>query len=205
MLRSPGSRYPLASNAGPDSPLAACTFWRLATMATFMRGGVTMRANWELADSLWRQRHQLKCYRPPGVSAWMAIAAGYMHSLAIGNDCALYCWGANDAGQMGIGPVPQQPQPVRVPNVGVLCGTPVIYTEGALERLEDGSIRLRFSSDLNRSYYIQYTDNLAEWKTALPAVTGTGGIAEWLDDGPPKTESHPSTASARSYRVVFAP
>jgi hypothetical protein len=147
----------------------------------------------------------IKIPLPPGVTAWSAVAAGYMHSLAIGNDCSLYCWGANDNGQLGIGPVVQQPQPVRVANVGVLCGTPVIYSDGSLTRLDDGSIQLRFSSDLNRSYYVQYTDDMVEWKTTLPALVGTGGILEWIDDGPPKTDTHPQTVPTRVYRVVFAP
>lgn len=60
-------------------------------------------------------------------------------------------------------------------------------------------------TDLNRSYLVQYSDNLADWKTANSIVTGTGELIEWLDDGPPKTDVHPALVSSRVYRVVHAP
>ncbi len=39
---------------------------------------------------------------PVGVTRWNAAAAGYQHSLAIGNDGNLYSWGWNGAGELGI-------------------------------------------------------------------------------------------------------
>ncbi len=143
--------------------------------------------------------------RPPGVTAWTSISAGYMHSLAIGNDCNLYAWGSNFAGELGVGPLPSQPLPARVANLGSLCGIPVVYTEGETALLPDGSFRVRFSSDLNRSYLIQYSEDMRAWKTAFPPVNGTGGVAEWIDDGPPKTETHPRLLGSRFYRVIFGP
>lgn len=50
---------------------------------------------------------------PAGVSA-LAIAAGYVHSLAIGSDGKLYAWGKNDFGQLGDGSVQQRTTPVQV-------------------------------------------------------------------------------------------
>jgi alpha-tubulin suppressor-like RCC1 family protein len=41
---------------------------------------------------------------PPGVSGWLDVAAGGGHSLAIGSDGRIYAWGANDWGQLAIGP-----------------------------------------------------------------------------------------------------
>lgn len=133
----------------------------------------------------------------------MDIAAGYMHSVAIGNDCSLYTWGADAGGTLGLGLVIQQNRPMRVANVGSLCGTPVIYTQGATDFLPDGSTRLRFSSDLNRLYYIEYSSDLLNWKTILPGVIGNGGVVEWVDSGPPQTESHPRAVANRYYRVMF--
>jgi len=141
---------------------------------------------------------------PAGVTAWTAVAAGEMHSLAIGGDGSLYAWGANDNGQLGIGPLPSQPLPMRVNNVGALWGIPIIFTGGNTTRLEDGSFRLEFRSDLNRRYLIQYSSDLADWKNAVPDLLGNGDLIQWVDDGPPKTESHPRTISVRTYRVVFA-
>jgi hypothetical protein len=141
---------------------------------------------------------------PPGISRWKAIAAGYTHSLAIGEDCSLYAWGDNSYGQLGNGLTLGQNRPVPTAAVRGLCGAPVVFAEGEATPLDDGSIRVQFKSDLNRSYLVQYSEDLLQWKTASPALFGTGGTLEWIDDGPPKTDTHPSTESRRLYRLIYA-
>ena len=142
--------------------------------------------------------------RPSGVTAWTAVAGGELHSLALANDCGLYAWGDNGGAQLGQPVSPPFSQPTRVPNITGLCGTPVLFADDASSRLTDGSFKVVFSSDLNRSYLIQYSDDFKTWNNAFPAVTGTGGFVEWVDDGPPKTLSHPSLVATRYYRVVSA-
>ncbi len=142
---------------------------------------------------------------PPGVRSWTAVAAGDRHTLAIGDDCQLYALGANDSGQLGLGSTASQVIPMPVPFVGNLCGIPIIYTQGETSLLPDGSFRLVFRSDLNRRYLIQYSEDAIDWKNAMPPLIGSGEVTEWIDDGPPKTETHPSGASRRYYRVAFAP
>ncbi|PYK98960.1 MAG: hypothetical protein DME19_10490 [Verrucomicrobia bacterium] len=56
---------------------------------------------------------------PGGVTRWVAVAAGYSHSVAIGDDGQLYAWGSNQTGQLGNGTSdPNSPvgstSPVRV-------------------------------------------------------------------------------------------
>ena len=41
--------------------------------------------------------------RVPGSLGWTQISAGFSHTCAVRTDGALYCWGANDRGQLGIG------------------------------------------------------------------------------------------------------
>jgi hypothetical protein len=142
---------------------------------------------------------------PAGVTAWSAVAAGQFHSLAIGNDCSLYAWGANGSGQDGQPNTTSLSRPFRVGTLEALCGTPVIFTEGNASRLADGSFRLQFNTDLNRSYQIQYSDSMSAWKTANSTIIGTGQLMQWVDDGPPKTDSHPSSQSSRVYRVIYTP
>lgn len=143
---------------------------------------------------------------PPGVSAWTSLAAGLSHSLAIGNDCALYAWGAKlFPGELGLGWTGSAPSPVRVANVGSLCGYPVVHTEGETTRLPDGTFRVRFKSDLNRLYTIQYADQIPDWKSVPSPVVGAGSWTEWIDAGPPLTEKHPDEVQQRFYRVLFAP
>ena len=142
---------------------------------------------------------------PPGVHGWSYAAAGRFHSLAIADDCSLYGWGANDYGQLGQPESSPIARPVRIGSLEALCGRPVIFTEGTASQLPDGSFQLRFNSDLNRAYLVQYSDDLNLWKTSVAPVLGTGDLVEWVDIGPPKTDQHPAMVSHRSYRVIFAP
>lgn len=56
--------------------------------------------------------------KPFGVSQWLAVAGGYQHSLAIGNDGWLYAWGDNSSGQLGLGSGPDVWRPTKVMRVG---------------------------------------------------------------------------------------
>jgi hypothetical protein len=142
---------------------------------------------------------------PPGVTGWSSVAAGKFHSLAIGHDCSVYAWGQNDGGQTGQPASAPLSRPVRVASLEALCGSPVLFTDGNASRLPDGTFRLEFNTDLNRSYLVQYSDDLRTWAYASQAVRGTGDLVEWNDDGPPKTNPHPGLVPTRVYRVVFAP
>ena len=65
--------------------------------------------------------------------------------------------------------------------------------------------RIEFDTVLNRSYQVQYSLDAVRWKTAEPAVVGTGKRASWVDDEPPKTDSPPASEQARFYRALRAP
>jgi alpha-tubulin suppressor-like RCC1 family protein len=52
--------------------------------------------------------------RPANVNRWTAIFAGQGFSLGIGDDGALYAWGYNSFGQLGIGRPENQTLPVKV-------------------------------------------------------------------------------------------
>jgi uncharacterized repeat protein (TIGR01451 family) len=71
--------------------------------------------------------------------------------------------------------------------------------------LADGTFLIEFDSLTNRSYCVQYTTDLKQWKTALPAVAGTGTRTQWIDNGPPRTETAPSRETCRMYRVIQMP
>jgi hypothetical protein len=71
--------------------------------------------------------------------------------------------------------------------------------------LSNRTFLLEFSSEAGRTYYVQYSGNLIVWKTAQPAITGTGTRVQWIDNGQPKTESAPSTEGKRFYRVIMLP
>ena len=72
-------------------------------------------------------------------------------------------------------------------------------------RLTDGTYLIDFSTLTNRTYYIQYSTDLATWATASPPLVGTGTGMQWVDNGPPKTDGNPATETSRFYRVLLAP
>jgi hypothetical protein len=75
-------------------------------------------------------------------------------------------------------------------------------------RFVNGTGVVEFSTLSGHTYYVQYaadSTGTGGWKTVLPAITGTGGIIQWIDCGPPGTESAPGDAPGRFYRVVLVP
>lgn len=66
-------------------------------------------------------------------------------------------------------------------------------------------VLIEFGTKTNQSYQVQYSGDSVVWKSATPPVKGTGGKVLWFDQGPPKTESHPSTNALRFYRLLQLP
>ncbi len=64
---------------------------------------------------------------------------------------------------------------------------------------------IAFTSVPGRRYIVEYSSDLSHWKQALPAITAAGTKVQWYDDGPPKTETMPTQADARYYRVIELP
>ena len=144
----------------------------------------------------------------PGVTVWNV--SGYTngipyvmanHSLAPGASCefAIECY-----------------SPVRVAPACTLVPAPVQQVAPAdprgkivpvrrVKRLPDANMLIDFNGALNRVHYVQYSDDMVTWKTALPYCIGTGTTMQWLDNGAPKTENHPMTHPTRFYRVIVLP
>ena len=59
---------------------------------------------------------------------------------------------------------------------------------------------VEFAATRGERYVLLYSDDGEIWKTARPPITATANRMFWVDGGPPKTESIPS--SGRRYRVV---
>ena len=82
-------------------------------------------------------------------------------------------------------------------------GTPVRIIRQLV--LADGSFLINFATVSGATYFVLYSDDMVTWKTSAAPVYGTGFTAQWIDYGPPATDSLPSTHSARFYRVVSVP
>ncbi|MGZ8939877.1 MAG: hypothetical protein ACXW32_11760, partial [Limisphaerales bacterium] len=68
-------------------------------------------------------------------------------------------------------------------------------------QLASGRFLIEFSATPGRTYAVQYSSDMATWKTVASTITAPANKVQWLDDGPPKTESKP-TAGNRFYQVI---
>jgi hypothetical protein len=66
------------------------------------------------------------------------------------------------------------------------------------------TVIVEFSTRLGSQYFIQYAgsaEGLSTGKVVFPAVIGTGSRVQWIDNGPPKTDS-PPTNQTRFYQIL---
>ena len=70
------------------------------------------------------------------------------------------------------------------------------------EVLENGDVLIEFPSQIGATYTVQYTQNGEAWNNVVPNITAGGTRLQWIDNGPPKTISHPSGEKLRLYRVI---
>ena len=61
---------------------------------------------------------------------------------------------------------------------------------------------LEFVSIVGEVYTIQYSRDGENWINVVPDVIAGANVTQWVDNGPPKTSSHPSTTGNRFYRVI---
>jgi hypothetical protein len=72
-------------------------------------------------------------------------------------------------------------------------------------RLADATFLIEWDSVAGRTYYVQYSHDLARWMSVTPGLTGSGTKMQWIDNGPPKTDSRPSETPYRFFRVLYVP
>ena len=85
--------------------------------------------------------------------------------------------------------------------VEVLFSTPGIELN-RVGSLPNGDKLLEFISEVGAVYTIQYSRDGKTWVNVVPDVTAGANVTQWVDNGPPKTSSHPNTAGTRFYRVI---
>ncbi len=69
--------------------------------------------------------------------------------------------------------------------------------------LSSGGFLIEFPATIGRTYTIVYADNtsFSNSLVAQPAIVAPATQVQWIDNGPPKTVSHPTTVGQRYYRV----
>jgi len=69
----------------------------------------------------------------------------------------------------------------------------------------NGGKLIEWNAEFGRRYAVQYSDDMTSWHQVEPTVTAPANRVQWVDDGPPKTASHPGTVAQRYYRIVELP
>jgi hypothetical protein len=61
---------------------------------------------------------------------------------------------------------------------------------------------IQFRAVPGRGYYIEYAATpVGPWKTAQPTIVAPANVVQWIDSGPPGTESEPGSVPSRCYKV----
>jgi hypothetical protein len=69
-------------------------------------------------------------------------------------------------------------------------------------RQTNGNITFTFTTLAGRTYTVQYSADLVQWRDAVPSLDGTGGVVQWEDTGPPVTDGVPAAQRQRFYRII---
>lgn len=69
-------------------------------------------------------------------------------------------------------------------------------------RLDDGGMLVEMSVEAGKTYRVEYSSGDFKWKGSGGEVKASSNRLQWIDNGPPKTECHPSEAPTRFYRLV---
>jgi len=70
------------------------------------------------------------------------------------------------------------------------------------EVLSNGNVLIEFPAEIDSIYTVEYSANGVDWAQVTPSVRAGGNRVQWIDNGPPKTETHPSAEKVRLYRVI---
>jgi hypothetical protein len=89
---------------------------------------------------------------------------------------------------------------VGVPAINLTAGTNGVLA--TMTDLSNGDKMIEFPTTLGKTYTIVYANDLSfsNALTAQPSIVAPANRVQWIDSGPPKTVSHPSTTN-RFYKI----
>jgi hypothetical protein len=68
--------------------------------------------------------------------------------------------------------------------------------------VSQGQLTIEFASIPGHTYVVQYSADMKTWLTATPPIVAVNNKTQWIDSGPPVTQSLPGSPGQRFYRVV---
>ena len=75
------------------------------------------------------------------------------------------------------------------------------FAVNRLVRQDDGSVVIEFTSEPGISYRVQYSEDATHWNSCPVPIQAGGTKVQWIDRGPPWTDSSPASRPCRFYRV----
>jgi len=87
-----------------------------------------------------------------------------------------------------------------VPEVDPVATLPGLAVDRC-EALEDGLL-IEFTATPGKLYEVQYSDDAQVWKVSPIHIRAAGNRVQWIDRGPPRTDSPPGEKPSRFYRVL---
>jgi uncharacterized repeat protein (TIGR03803 family) len=91
----------------------------------------------------------------------------------------------------------------------VVASAPIPTPMGTVLQLDQnqafvsqGQLTIEFATIPGRTYLVEYSSDMKTWLAAVPPITAKNTKTQWIDAGPPKTESPPGSLGQRFYRVV---
>jgi len=72
-------------------------------------------------------------------------------------------------------------------------------------RLTDGTMLVEFTATPGALYEVHYSADAVHWKLSPVRIRAAGNRVQWIDRGPPRTDTPPSEAPTRFYRVNRLP
>jgi alpha-tubulin suppressor-like RCC1 family protein len=92
-----------------------------------------------------------------------------------------------------------------IPNVTIHSDVVFPQAISRYARQMNGDFQLEFAPLNKGNYYIEYSEDLLNWRTAYHGVPSNEVLVKWVDSGPPYSETPPMVQPQRFYRVLLAP
>lgn len=68
--------------------------------------------------------------------------------------------------------------------------------------MSEGQLTIEFASVPGHTYVVEYSSDMETWLTATPPIVAKNTRTQWIDSGPPVTQSLPGSTGQRFYRIV---
>lgn len=165
----------------------------------------------------------VKVAMPSGVTKWTSVAAGALHTVAVGNDGNVYAWGQNNFGELGNASTTDAGTPVKMKlpagltpmraYAGNNCSL-VLFSNGALYatgRNGNGQLGNNTKTDSDTLVEVQFPTDVTAWTDVaaggyhVAAIGNDGNLYAWGSDGNGQVANYTTTSAVLLPTMVTMP